>query len=163
MPFFVPSLARVLRTLGVDIWLAPFHRLEDRGTEVLFHANTSICDPQRAISHLQNNTADLCLHSSASTGLDNCSHHWDKPVLAMLRTGAQTVGLPWSIADQVNLSWSSITKTLSLAEPLDYMVWDLLNSFTTPSPSTWDLYDIDSKEPGKKDASHQHRGRSGRK
>lgn len=161
MPFFVPGLSHLVTTLGVDMWLAAFHRLEDRGTGVLFRANTSICDLQRAISHLQNNTADLCLYSSACTGLYTCSHRWDKPVLAMLRTEAQTVGLPWSTEDQADLSWSDITKTLSLAEPLGYVVWDL-NSFATPSPSTWDLYDVDSKEPGKKDASHQHRGRSGR-
>ena len=52
MPFFVPGLAHVRTTLGVDTWLVSFHRLEDRGTGVLFRANTSICDLQRAISHL---------------------------------------------------------------------------------------------------------------
>ena len=75
MPFFVPGLAHVLTTLGVDTWLVSFHILEDRGTGVLFRANTSICDLQRAISHLQNNTEDLYLYSSTSTGLDNCFHH----------------------------------------------------------------------------------------
>ena len=40
----------------------------------------------------------------------------------MLRTGAQTEGLPWSIVDQVDLRGSSISQTLSLAEPLDYVV-----------------------------------------
>ena len=132
MPFFVPGLAHVLTTLGVDMWLVSFHRLEDRGTGVLFRANSSICDLQRATFHLQNNTEDLCLYSSTSIVLDNRFHHWDKPVLAMLRTGAQTVGLPWSTEDQAGLSWSNITKTLSLAEPLDYVVWDLLNFFATP-------------------------------